>query len=71
VSQPLSETRMMEVLEEYFATRPYITVRAFATLCQCSNSTADRRIKELVAQGKLRRSDISARMYERVMSCEL
>lgn len=64
VSHPLSETLMMEALEEYFATHQYISVRLFATLCKCSTSTADRRIKSLVAQGKLRKSDISARMYE-------
>ena len=64
VSHPLSELRMMEALEEYFAHHQYITVRNFATLCKCSISTADRRIKGLMAQGKLRKSDISSRMYE-------
>lgn len=64
VSHPLGETRMMEALEEYFTKRQYITVRNFATLCNCSISTADRRIKSLIAQGKLRKSDLSERMYE-------
>lgn len=64
VSHPLSEALMMEALEEYFATHQYLMVRTFATLCKCSVSTADRRIKSLVAQGKLRKSDISSRMYE-------
>lgn len=64
VSHPLSETRMMEALEEYFTKHQYITVRTFATLCNCSISTADRRIKGLITQGKLRKSDISSRMYE-------
>lgn len=64
VSHPLSEARMLEALEEHFAQRQYITVRTFATLCKCSSSTADRRIKSLIAQGKLRKSDISSQMYE-------
>ena len=64
VSHPLSEKRMQQALEEHFAQHQYITVRRFATLCKCSPSTADRRIKSLIAQGKLRQSDISSRMYE-------
>jgi predicted histone-like DNA-binding protein len=64
VSHPLSEARMLEALGEYFAQHQYITVRTFATLCKCSSSTADRRIKSLIAQGKLRKSDISSQMYE-------
>jgi nucleoid DNA-binding protein len=64
VSHPLSEANMLKTLEEYFAQHQYIMVRTFATLCKCSASTADRRIKSLVAQGKLRKSDISSRMYE-------
>ena len=64
VSHPLSEKRMQQALEEHFAQHQYITVRKFATLCKCSPSTADRRIKSLIAQGKLRQSDISSRMYE-------
>ena len=64
VSHPLSEARMLEALEEHFAQHQYITVRRFATLCKCSPSTADRRIKSLIAQGKMRMSDISSQMYE-------
>ena len=64
VSHPISDARMREALKEYFATHQYITVRNFATLCKCSLSTADRRIKSLISEGKLRKSDISSRMYE-------
>ncbi len=64
VSHPLSEQRMLEALKKHFARHPYITVRTFATECKCSISTADRRIKSLMAQGKLRKSNISGRMYE-------
>lgn len=64
VAHPLSEPRMVEALTEHFAIHQYITVRNFASICKCSPSTAGRRIKELIAQGKLRQSDISERMYE-------
>lgn len=64
VSHPLSEARMLEALGEYFAQHQYITVRTFATLCKCSSSTADRRIKSLIAQDKLRKSNLSSQMYE-------
>mgnify|MGYP003303759521 CR=1 FL=1 len=64
VSHPLNEARMLEALEEYFAQHQYITVRTFATLCKCSSSTADRRIKSLIAQDKLRKSNLSSQMYE-------
>ena len=64
VSHPLGETRMMEALEEYFTKHQYITVRTFATLCKCSISTADRRIKSFITQGRMSKSDLSTRMYE-------
>ena len=64
VKQPLADEALTEALDDYFAQHEYITVRNFASICKCSPSTAGRRIKELIAQGKLRQSDISERMYE-------
>ena len=64
VSHPLDDAQMMEALKAHFATRQHINVRTFATLCKCSSSTADRRIKKLEAEGKLRKSDISKKLYE-------
>ena len=66
VAHPLSESSTEEALTEYFSTHQYITARTFATLCKCGRTTAYRRIQDMVAEGKPKRSDISSGMYELV-----
>lgn len=65
VAHPLSERRAEEALSEYFSEHQYINSRTFATLCQCSLSTAYRRIEKMVAEGKLKQSGISSKLYEK------
>lgn len=64
VTKPLDDDQMMDALEEYLDKKPCIIPRVFATLCHCSQSTAYRRIDELVADGVLRKSDLAPGSYE-------
>lgn len=64
VSHPLSESRAEEALAEHFKEHSYISARTFATVCKCSRPTAYRRIEELMAKGKLRKSGIAKGLYE-------
>lgn len=64
VTKPLDDDQMMDALEEYLDKKPCIIPRVFATLCHCSQSTAYRRINELVADGVLRKSDLAPGSYE-------
>ena len=63
VEHPLSAQRTEEALSEYFATHTHITVRTYATLTHCSIATARRRIAELLADGRLVRSNIARGVY--------
>lgn len=65
VANSLSELNVEELLAEYFSKQQYITVRTFATVCKCHRSTAYRRVAEMVAQGKLKKSGIASGIYER------
>jgi hypothetical protein len=64
VANPLSDTHAEEALAEYFDTRQYINTRTFAAVCKCSLSSAYRRIEELVAKGKLKKSPVAKGLYE-------
>ena len=64
VAHPLSEARAEKALAEHFKEHQYITARTLATLYKCSRPTAYRRIDELVAKGKLRKSTIAKGLYE-------
>ena len=64
VAHPLSEARAEEALAEHFKEHQYINARTLATLYKCSRPTAYRRIDELVAKGKLRKSTIAKGVYE-------
>ena len=66
VGHALSDTRAEEALTEFFATHQYLSVRNYATLCHCSESTARRRIAEMVAAGRLVKSTIAKGLYELV-----
>ena len=63
VKHELSASRTEEVLTEYFATRQYISARNYATLCHCSESTARRRIAELLEEGRLVKSGVAKGLY--------
>ena len=63
-SHPLSALRTEEALTEYFATHQYISVRDYATLCHCSESTARRRIAQMLSEGKLVPSGIAKGLYK-------
>ena len=65
VTHPLSEQRSEEALKEYLDKYTYINARNFARVCNCSLSTAYRRIAELVAEGKLVENTLAKGMYER------
>lgn len=65
VASPLSRPHAEEALEAYFSTHRYISVRTFATICKCSLSTAYRRIKELVAEGRLVTHALAKGVYEK------
>lgn len=55
-SRKLSNEQILELLERYFKDHPYITCLNFRRLCGFTASTADRRLKALVAEGKLKRT---------------
>lgn len=63
-SHPLNALRTEEALTEYFATHQYISVRDYATLCHCSESTARRRIAQMLSEGKLVPSGIAKGLYK-------
>lgn len=63
VKHELSASRTEEVLTEYFATRQYISARNYATLCHCSESTARRRIAEMIEEGRLVKSGVAKGLY--------
>ena len=63
VKHELSASRTEEVLTEYFATRQYISARNYATLCHCSESTARRRIAQMLKEGKLVKSGVAKGLY--------
>lgn len=65
VAHPLGEKRAYQALDEHFSKNQYINARTLATLWKCSRPTAYRRIKEMVAEGKIRQSGISRGLYER------
>ena len=66
VEHPLSEVRTEETLAEFFATHQYLSVRNYAMLCHCSESTARRRIAEMVADGRLVKSAVAKGLYQLV-----
>ena len=53
-----------EALIEHFATHQYISARNYATLCHCSESTARRRIAQMLSEGKLMPSGIAKGLYK-------
>lgn len=63
IKHELSASRTEEVLTEYFATRQYISARNYATLCHCSESTARRRIAEMIEEGRLVKSGVAKGLY--------
>ena len=65
VKQPLADEALAEALENYFTQHEYITVRNYAMLCRCSLSTARRHIADMLADGRLAKSGISAGLYKR------
>ena len=64
VGHPLSSFRADEALAEYFATHQYISARGYATLCHCSESTARRRIAQMLSEGKLEPSGIAKGLFK-------
>lgn len=63
-SHPLSALHTEEALTEYFTTHQHISARNYATLCHCSESTARRRIAQMVSEGKLVPSGIAKGLYK-------
>ena len=64
VGHELSPLRTEEALAEHFATRQYISARNYATLCHCSESTARRRIAQMLSEGKLVPSGVAKGLYK-------
>ena len=64
VGHPLSTFRTDEALTEYFATHQYISARGYASLCHCSESTARRRIAQMLSEGKLEPSGIAKGLFK-------
>lgn len=65
VSPPLSDKDIEKALIEHFTKHEHLVTRVFASLANCSKSTAYRRIEELLAKGKLKKSAISSHIYEK------
>ena len=63
-SHPLSALRTEEALTEHFTKQQYISARSYATLCHCSESTARRRIAQMLSEGKLVPSGIAKGLYK-------
>ena len=63
-SQSLSETELDEILADYFKEHTSITRRSFQELCGLTKSTATRRIKKLLEEGKLKISRQHLHLYE-------
>ena len=63
-SHPLSALRTEEALTEHFTKQQYISARSYATLCHCSESTARRRIAQMLSEGKLMPSGIAKGLYK-------
>jgi predicted histone-like DNA-binding protein len=53
-SKDYSDAEIEERLAAYFLTHPYIKSREFQALCGLTSSTATRRLRNLVASGKLK-----------------
>ena len=63
-SHPLSALPTEEALTEHFTKQQYISARSYATLCHCSESTARRRIAQMLSEGKLMPSGIAKGLYK-------
>ena len=63
VKHELSTSRTEEALTEHFAKHQYISARNYATLCHCSESTARRRIAQMLKEGKLVKSGVAKGLY--------
>ena len=63
VGHELSTLRTEEALTEHFAKHQYISARSYATLCHCSESTARRRIAQMLSEGKLVPSGVAKGLY--------
>lgn len=64
VKHELSTSRTEEALTEYFTKYQYISARNYATVCHCSESTARRRIAEMLEEGKLVKSGVAKGLYK-------
>ena len=64
VGHELSTLRTEEALAEYFAKYQYISARNYASLCHCSESTARRRIAQMLSEGKLVPSGVAKGLYK-------
>ena len=64
VKHELSTSSTEEALAEHFATHQYISARNYATLCHCSESTARRRIAEMLEAGRLAPSGVVKGLYQ-------
>ena len=64
VKHELSTSSTEEVMAEYLATHQYISARNYATLCHCSESTARRRIAEMLKAGRLVPSEVVKGLYQ-------
>lgn len=65
VKQPLADDALTAALDSYFAQHEYITVRNYAMLCRCSQSTARRHIADMLVDGRLEKSGIAKGLYKR------
>jgi len=54
-SSACSEEKMDRLLRNFFESHPHITSREFRSLCGLTRSTAQRRLRQLVNEGKLRK----------------
>lgn len=54
-SAPCPDEKMERLLRNYFEHHPHITSREFRALCGLTRTTGQRRLKQLLADGKLRK----------------
>lgn len=55
-SRTYSTEEIERLLQHYFETHAHITSRQFCSLCGLTRTTAQRRLKQLLAEGKLRKT---------------
>ncbi|MDH6303638.1 putative histone-like DNA-binding protein [Parabacteroides sp. PF5-5] len=63
-SSNYSETEIDKILATYFMDNTYITNRQFQRICALTPSTAYRKLTQLMAAGKLKRSPLHKTLYE-------